>query len=383
MADFDFIRSTDLRACLNSDYGELQTVLDAGAYKASLVLAGSIVEAILCDYLLAHSPRGGHKKDPQKMPLAEMIDACHALGVLSDKDRDLCSAVRHYRNLIHAGRLTRLKESADENSARVAASLVEIVSDAAAKAFGDERGLTCEQIVKKIETDPSSIPIMKHILEPCRGDELRRLILDVLPARYQQAVAARDFSEDVDLSETTRAYRACYEIAFRKAPVRVKKAAAAQIVSIVRQEPIDIVMHVEDAFLMAESLKYLSVKDRDTLKAHLMERLKTERSEFIIRAASGVGPYLDFKDAYGFSFALANAVSLDDRPLACQRLLVSETTDMIPTARQATLRQTKRLVDFAREHKQWARLARLKPLMQQLDPDWVDPDEGADDDIPF
>ena len=64
MADFDFIRSTDLRACLNSDYGELQTVLDAGAYKASLVLAGSIVEAILCDYLLAHSPRGGHKKDP-------------------------------------------------------------------------------------------------------------------------------------------------------------------------------------------------------------------------------------------------------------------------------------------------------------------------------
>lgn len=381
MADFDFIRSPDLRACLDSDYRELRLVLDVGANKAALVLAGSIVEAILCDYLLAYGPQSKGHKDPQKMQLGDMIDACHDVGVLSDKNRDLCSAVRHYRNLIHAGRLTRLNEAADENSARVAASLVEIVSEAVSKAFGAERGLTCEQIVKKIETDPTSIPIMSHLLGPCRGEELERLVLDVLPTRYRGAVAASDLPDG--LSETTRAYRACYETAFRKAPAKVKKAAAAQVVAIVRQEPIEVVLHFEDAFLMAESLKHLGVNDRNTLKAHLMERLKTERSEFIIRAANGVGPHLDMHDAYSFSFALASAVSMENDALACQRLLVAESREMIPTSKRATLWQVQRLMDFCRERKQWTRLNRLKTLMQQLDPKWVDPDAQGDDDIPF
>jgi hypothetical protein len=381
VADFDFIRNSDLRACLDSDYGELQTVLEAGANKAALVLAGSLVEALLCDYLLAYGSRGKGHKDPQKMALGEMIDACHDLGVLSDKNRDLCSAVRHFRNLIHAGRLTRLNETADENSARVAASLVEIVSEAVSKAFGAERGLTCEQIVKKIETDPTSIPIMSHLLGPCRGEELERLVLEVLPTRYRGAVATSELPDG--LSETTRAYRACYQTAFRKAPVKVKKEAAAQVVAIVRQEPIDIVLHFEDAFLMAESLKHLGVNDRNTLKAHLMERLKTERSEFTIRAANGVGPYLDVNDAYSFSFALANAVAMDNDALACQRLLVAESRDMIPASKRATLWQVQKLMDFYRERGQWDRLNRLKALIQQLDPTWDDPDAQADDDIPF
>jgi hypothetical protein len=381
LADFDFIRNADLRSCLDSDYGELQTVLGVGANKAALVLAGSIVEAVLCDYLLAYGPRGKGHKDPQKMQLGEMIDACHDLDVLSDKNRDLCSAVRHYRNLIHAGRLTRLNETADENSARVAASLVEIVSEAVSGAFGAERGLTCEQIVKKIETDPSSIPIMSHLLGPCRGEELARLVLDVLPARYREAVVA---SESPDgLSEITRAYRACYETAFRKAPVKVKKAAAAQVVAIVRQEPMGIVLHFEDAFLMAESLKHLGVHDRDTLKAHLMERLKTERSEFIIRASNGIGPHLDRSDALGFSYALISATAGEKDALACQRLLVAEFGEMTPLGKRATLWQIERLMDFYREHSQWDRHNRVKPLRRQLDPTWVDPDAQDDDDIPF
>jgi hypothetical protein len=197
----------------------------------------------------------------------------------------------------------------------------------------------------------------------------------------REAVVA---SESPDgLSETTRAYRPCYETAFRKAPAKVKKAAAAQVVAIVRQEPIDIVLHFEDAFLMAESLQYLGVHDRNTLKAHLMERLKTERSEFIIRAAKGVGPHLDVADAYGFSLALASAVALDKDALACQRLLVAESRNMTPGSKRATLWQVQRVMDFHREHEQWARLNRVKALMQQLDPKWVDPDAQGDDDIPF
>lgn len=381
MADFDFIRSADLRACLDSDYEELQLVLGVGANKAALVLAGSIVEALLCDYLLAYGPRGKGHKEPLKMQLGEMIDTCHGLGVLSDKNRDLCSAVRHYRNLIHAGRLTRLNETADESSARVAASLVEIVSDAISRAFGERRGLTCEQIVKKIESDPTSIPIMSHLLGPCRGEELSRLVLDVLPERYRAAVLASDSPDG--LTETTRAYRACYETAFRKAPVKVKKAAASQVVEIVRQEPIGIVLHFEDAFLMAESLRHLGVHDRNTLKAHLLERLKTARSEFIIRASSGIGPHLEDDDALGFAYALALATARGEDALACQRLLVTEFRGMAPDAKRATLWQIEHLMDFYREREQWPKYSRIKPLRQQIDPTWVDPDAQDDDDIPF
>ena len=57
---FNFITTRDFRTSLENDYKELCSCLETGCWKAAHVLAGSIVEAVLIDYLVA---TGFHTKD--------------------------------------------------------------------------------------------------------------------------------------------------------------------------------------------------------------------------------------------------------------------------------------------------------------------------------
>src|SRR5260370_15503506 len=53
MATFDFVSGQQFRASLEADYQELLSAMGVQAYKAEHVLAGSIIEALLVDYLIA------------------------------------------------------------------------------------------------------------------------------------------------------------------------------------------------------------------------------------------------------------------------------------------------------------------------------------------
>src|SRR2546429_1304835 len=101
MATFDFINGEDFRLSLESDYQELNSAMQAKAWKAVHVLAGSIIEAILIDYLIASEYQKKSSFDPLKMTLAEAISACRQEHVLSEKTEHLSHVVRSYRNLIH------------------------------------------------------------------------------------------------------------------------------------------------------------------------------------------------------------------------------------------------------------------------------------------
>src|SRR4051794_33612491 len=120
---FDFITDADLRTGLQGDYDEMLTCAEHRAWKAVHVLGGSIVEAVLVDYLMS----AGHTTpDPLEMTLAQLISACKKAGVLSQRTSELSAALKSYRNLIHPGRAKRLNERADEDGAAVAQSLVSI-----------------------------------------------------------------------------------------------------------------------------------------------------------------------------------------------------------------------------------------------------------------
>ena len=71
MARFDFITSVDFRRSLESDYGEMASCIEAGSWKAAHVLAGSIIEAVLIDYLIAETHVA--RKDALKMDLSSAI----------------------------------------------------------------------------------------------------------------------------------------------------------------------------------------------------------------------------------------------------------------------------------------------------------------------
>lgn len=75
--DFDFITDEKLRAALRADYREMTACVANEAWKAVYVLAGSLVEAILVDYL---QTSGHNSPDPLKMTLGELITAAKSAG---------------------------------------------------------------------------------------------------------------------------------------------------------------------------------------------------------------------------------------------------------------------------------------------------------------
>src|SRR6266568_1052437 len=127
MALFDFVSGENFRLSLEADYRELDLTMKAGAWKAVHVLAGSIIETLLVDHLVASGYQKRTSKDPLKMRLEDIIAACKTEKALSEKTEQFSHVIRSYRNLIHPGRVVRLSETVDENGATIAHALVNIV----------------------------------------------------------------------------------------------------------------------------------------------------------------------------------------------------------------------------------------------------------------
>ena len=153
MANFDFITDGPLRRSLESDLRELTACHEVGAWKAVLVLAGSIIEAILIEHLVSSQNIGAdaaYAKD-----LGKLIELCKQQAILSNKAIELSAIIRSYRNLIHPGRLLRLAEGADEHGATIAKSVIEIVVNEVSEKKRSSYGYTAEQVVRKVKQDPS------------------------------------------------------------------------------------------------------------------------------------------------------------------------------------------------------------------------------------
>ena len=128
MANFDFIEQTDFKTSIESDFRELQLSLESKSWKSAHVISGSIVEALLTEYLVINPPQSS-TKTPLSMDFSELIQVCKAENVISPRTADLCSVIRSYRNLIHPGRMVRLREPLPSAStAKVAGTLVDIIS---------------------------------------------------------------------------------------------------------------------------------------------------------------------------------------------------------------------------------------------------------------
>jgi hypothetical protein len=286
MATFEFITDDQFRASLESDYKELDLCLRAGAWKAACVLAGSIIEAVLADYLLA---RRYQKKDPLKMELADMITACQQEGILTDKTVGLTNAIRLYRNLIHPGRAVRLGEVANENAARVAQPLVEIVIEEVACHKEKTYGPTAEQIVSKVERDPSAISVVRHLLRSAKPVEIERLLVDVAPRRYLELLGGGALATEAPLPSLEECFRSAVGVASNDSNVKM----AQQYVTILREGDESRVSAYQTAFFRGQDLRFLSAEDQSLVKEHLLTQLRrTLPDERFLRTLQGIGGFL-------------------------------------------------------------------------------------------
>ena len=125
MATIDFITDDEFRLSLTSDLDELEKALENKSIKAAHVLAGSIVEAVLIDYLISETP--ADRERLLKLDLGKAIDECQKRGVIGSRTANLSSVVREYRNLIHPGLVIRKQEKISDKTAHIANSVVSVI----------------------------------------------------------------------------------------------------------------------------------------------------------------------------------------------------------------------------------------------------------------
>jgi hypothetical protein len=314
---FDFITDERFRASLNSDYQEMVKALENGGWKSVHVLAGSIIEAVLVDYLLSI---GYASKDPLKMDLVELVEVCKGQGVLSDEAVSMSTAVRGFRNLIHPGRIIRLEKKIDQRRADIAKALMELIVDEIETKRKDTLGYTAEQIVGKLQKDMTAVSILSHILRETREHERRRLLTKVLP----EARAA--WNGETDPIQLITVYDRCFRVAFALLSDDHKKEVAARFPKIIKEGDEIEVTEYGTTFFWANDLDYLNDADRSLVAAHLLSKLEGNAATAgFLERITGISQYLNDKEQFRFSRRLVRLLlSSNEVGVAAKELIQYE-----------------------------------------------------------
>jgi hypothetical protein len=285
--------SEDLRSSLEDDFKEMTACMKTEAWKAAHVLAGSIIEAVLIDFLI--SEKYITQEEGLILDFGKALSLCKEKKVISQKTSDLSSVVKEYRNLIHPGRIIRLKEKITKDTATVALALVDIITNEISTRRLEKYGYSAEQIVQKIERDPSATTILPHILKDVNPKEIEKLLIKVIPETYMQ------YDEIVDEPippHFLSGLSSCYRQAFNQSSEDIKKKATDKFVSVLKESSQYIINIYEMKFFRSTDLKYLSVHNADMVKQHLFSRIKKEQSVDMFVPLNGIGRHIKQKEIH-------------------------------------------------------------------------------------
>jgi len=175
MTDFRFIADEQIRATIERDKKELDNCLEHQLYKSALILAGSIIEAILVDYFLVFPRQNFTNEQILRATLSDLIDWAAEDDLITKQTKELSTVIREYRNLIHPGKEYRLKERVDVYTANVASNLLEIIAREISENYAKKLGYTAEQAIHKVQLDPTSTAIFPHIIKKMSPTEREKL----------------------------------------------------------------------------------------------------------------------------------------------------------------------------------------------------------------
>ena len=356
--EFDFITDEKLRSGLRDDYREMRICAANGAWKAVYVLAGSLVEAILVDYL---QNSGNNSPDPLKMTLGDLIIAAKNAGAVSPKTAELSAAIKEFRNLIHPGRVVRLEEAVDADGGVVAEALVAMVVREVSSKQEQVHGLSAEQIVEKFESDATALGIASHVLGGASPREVERVLIKVLPERYFE-VAEQPEPDSAQLVGYGRLFRT----AFDYASADIQKAVTQRYVEIVRTEPGPLVLTYEEQFFRAGDLQHVAEgKDRKMLIAHLLVRVKDTPTVSLFTTMEGIGPFVTASDVGEYADRLVSPVAHKpdtDIARAAERRLIIERKGLSATVDQSIVLRFAAWKDMFEKQENADRLRRVEQL---------------------
>jgi hypothetical protein len=145
-SELSFIPDADLRTNLRNDMGAIDRAWANGEWKATTVLAGSTIEALLLWELQQRAPAdiatataaltttGKLSRQPdtnlERWDLHEYTEVAAKLGIIKADTHTEATLAREFRNLIHPGRAQRLAKKCDRGTAlSCVAALDHVVRD--------------------------------------------------------------------------------------------------------------------------------------------------------------------------------------------------------------------------------------------------------------
>ncbi len=262
--DLSFVRDESLRLILERDWEEIGKCTEAGSHKAVLVLAGSVIEAILVDYMLANPPSSANAPTVAqilKMELGPLIQLAQQEQIVNADTRDIANVLREFRNLIHPGRELRLKAKIGPDRADIAKGLVCLVAEDLRAAYAKIPGHTADEVIEQIVRDPAKVHVAEYLVEkthPQEREKLFRLLpqqVDVERTRMPQVLAA--------LLAVHRALKSAL-------PPVVLQTEAAKVVAALNEGHAAL---VRSLLFFRDDLQLLDDKDRTAILVYLLRNI--------------------------------------------------------------------------------------------------------------
>lgn len=131
-ASRDFVADAQLRAIVERDLEELRVTLAAGLSKASAILTGSVIEALLIDTLernkvIPKTYMTKHKSFPADASLGDLVEIGSGEGLLEEQAVSMVNCLRDFRDLVHPDRERRLKPKVDAATSHALLALLRLV----------------------------------------------------------------------------------------------------------------------------------------------------------------------------------------------------------------------------------------------------------------
>ncbi|UYQ92195.1 hypothetical protein MKQ68_19085 [Chitinophaga horti] len=150
---FDFVADNQFRELLQRDYKELKACQSVGAAKSVLVLAGSIVEALIIEYFLQFLPEGFSAARINRLSFEDLLNLAETQNLLTKRQKNLAWVIKDYRNLVHPGKEVRKAEKFSMEDAEISISLVGIVTNAIEDKYSATYGYKANEILNKLRMD--------------------------------------------------------------------------------------------------------------------------------------------------------------------------------------------------------------------------------------
>jgi hypothetical protein len=281
MIDLSFVQDSKLRASLQSDFEELEVAFSGGAWKSVHVLTGSIIEALLIETIFSVDKSASHDKY-LKMSLNDIISDAVSRGIISDREEQLASVIKGYRNLIHPGRVIRMSESVDQNTASVAMSLIKIIVGKIEREQSDRIGLTANQVLSKIDGDASAFGISEHLTHRLSESELLVLMNDQLPAAVGRFIRGE---QRIDCST----YCSVYRIAGSRLNQEQVRILEGHLIKIVESGTDLLPAIYFDILFDLESIKKFTQAGQDIILTYSIERFRHSKRDGFERFAGFSG----------------------------------------------------------------------------------------------